>query len=374
MPQPISKAKKRLRKLLWHRHFSEEQLNKYIGYFRKGYLTYSSDPDIRQYAASGGSVTTLLVYLLESKQVDGALVCDTVIVDGKVRPKFIIAQTRDEIIKAQGSKYSAVYFSNSALPLLRDFDGRLAVVALPCDARILRSYRSKNPEFDAKIKAVIALFCGHNSESELTDWTTKKLGKEHGQLTEYTYRFGHWRGKLQATFEDGVTVTKPFSYFSDYRNVYFFAQKKCHHCFDHFGYFCDISAGDVWSPQMKNMPHKHTALIARSEFGQELIDNAIVSGTLIGEEESVYNIANGQARTMPFHYNVSSRSRAGRWLGIKIKDTTKEKVHWNDFLVAIMALVNERLSRASIGGRFVKLLPRPLIKLYLYFLKALESF
>ena len=157
---------------------------------------------------------------------------------------------------------------------------------------------------------MITLFCGHNSEP-LTDAMVDRLGRG-APADRLPLAHGHWRGSLEATFADGTQVVKPFETFSDYRNLYFFAQPKCHHCFDHFGYDCDISAGDIWSPRMKANPIKHTALIARTPAGSALVAAALRDGALIGGQEPADEIANGQARTAPFHYNVTSRARVGR--------------------------------------------------------------
>jgi len=365
---------KTIRDKIWHRDFSDEELNKYIGSYQNCYYTYAQDDSLRQRSASGGSVSALMIYLLESGKVDGALCVRTVIKDGKARPEFFIARSREEIMSAQGSKYAAVYFTKDAFPLINAFDGKLVIVALPCDAMITHNYRAKHPEFDAKIAFVITLFCGHNSEPELVDLVTDKLRGDHGELTDYNFRFGHWRGNITAEYADGTQITKPFAYFSDYRNVYFFAQKKCHHCFDHFGYYCDISAGDIWSPEMKNLPIKHTALITRSEAGQALLEDAVRDGVLHAQQEGIYDVANGQARTMPFHYNVTSRARVGKLFGMKIKDGTQDRVRWNDYLVAFIALANERFSKTRIGRFIIKRMPRPILKVYIYFFKGLESF
>jgi coenzyme F420-reducing hydrogenase beta subunit len=179
---------------------------------------------------------------------------------------------------------------------------------------------------------------------------------------------------LRATFEGGENVETPFSRFSDYRNLYFFAQRKCHQCCDHFGFHSDLSAGDVWSPRMKELPVKHTAIITRSEFGQRLVEEATNDGILSTMEATAEEVCDGQARTLPFHYNTTARARVGRLFGLKIKDTVREKVRWNDYLVAFLAILNQRFSSTNWGRRLIMLTPRPLLKLYLYFFKALESF
>ncbi|GAB4520323.1 MAG: hypothetical protein OHK0046_30420 [Anaerolineae bacterium] len=365
---------KKLEEKVWHKEWTQEDLHKYVGYFEDVYFTYATDPDIRSKAASGGTTSGLLVYLLETGQVDGVLVLRTVIKEGKARPEFFIATTREEVLSARGSKYSAVYFTRDAFPLIKAFDGRIAMVALPCDAMITHNYRAKDPEFDKKIKYVFTLLCGHNSEPELTDAVVDRIRPSSNvELMDYAYRTGHWRGELKATFSDGTEVTRPFSHFSDYRNVYFFAQKKCHHCFDHFGYYCDLSMGDIWSPQMRNNPVKHTAVIVRTPEGRQLLEAAIAAGAIHGEKERVEDVVNGQARTAPFHYNISARSKVGRLFGMKIKDHTREKVRWNDAIVAGMALLDQRVTSTALGRKLVLMMPRPVLKAYLYLLKGLES-
>lgn len=366
---------RRMKDALWTKNWSAEQVQNYVGAHQRCYFTYATDAALRANGASGGSISALLVYLLEQGQIDGALVLGARVDGDNVRAEFYIARNRAEIMAAQGSKYSAVFFAATALPQIKAFEGRLAVVALPCDAKILHQYRLKHPEIDAKIQLVITLTCGHNSEPELTQFVIRKLSRDdHGPLRDYRYREGHWRGNLKARFDNGTEVVKPFSYFSDYQNLYFFAQQKCHHCFDHFGYYSDISAGDIWSPRMKVNPIKHTALITRTDRGQALVEAALREGVLGGQEEPITEVMDGQARTMPFHYNVTARARLGKIAGVKIKARTEEKVRLVDYAIAALALLNERVSRSKAGQAIIMRLPRPFLKAYLFLFKLLESF
>lgn len=358
---------------IWTKSWSAEDIEKFVGHYENVYFSYAAQERFRDRAASGGSVSALLSHLLHVNVIDGAVVLGTEVQDNEVLPKFTVARTDEALIAAQGSKYSAVHFARDAFPLIEDFSGRLAVVALPCDAKILHHYRGRHPEFDRKIALVITLLCGHNSEPELTDHIVSKLNPGGKRLESYTYRFGHWRGNLRAEFEGEESVIKPFAYFSDYQNLYFFSQRKCHHCFDHLGYYCDISAGDIWSYRMRQHPIKHTALITRSAAGQRAVESALESSALVGKEEPIEEVMDGQARTMPFHYNVSARARVGRLFGERIRDQVQESVRWNDYIVAFIALFNERISRSPRMQKVIMKIPKPLIKLYLLFMKGLES-
>jgi coenzyme F420 hydrogenase subunit beta len=369
MPKITEKAADKI----LHKNWDTEKIHKYIGNYKNSWFAYASSEGIRQKAASGGVITALLSNLLKNKEIDGALVCKSLIIDGRVRPQFFIAENEEALLSAQGSKYIAVDFNQDALPLIRQFKGKLAIVALPCDTTILRHACENDPSLKEKVALVVTLFCVHNSLPELTDLVIRKLTPRDATLSKFRYRQGHWRGSLNAEFDNGSQVVKPFSFFSDYQNLYFFCQQKCLHCYDHTGYFSDISVGDIWSLRMKENPIKHNAVITHTEVGVATFQNAVDAGVITANRVLIEEICEGQARSLPFHYNTTARAKAGKLLGIKIKDTVHEQVHWNEFLGAWLALFNERLSRTTFGRQLISHMPRFVLKLYLYLKKGLES-
>lgn len=354
------------------RKISGEQLEAYIGPFSGGYLTHAVNAEVREKAASGGTVTALLIHLLQSGKIDGALVNTLGIEAGRVRARFTIATSVDEILEARGSKYQAVHFASEALPLIRAFKGRLAVVALPCDATLLDRQRKNNPGLDKKIALVISLFCGHNSEPELTERIISRLNRNNEKLLHFRYRSGHWRGSMDLVFKDSAR-TVPFTFFSNYQNLYFFCQRKCLYCEDHFGYHCDISAGDIWSAGMKSDDIKHTALITRSQNAEGFLQQAVDAGHLEISPCPVEDIFQGQIRTARCHYQVTARSRISSFFGEDIPDSVHAHVRLVDYLIAAVVLLNYRISRSAFGKKIIFAIPKPLLKLYLYFFKGLES-
>ncbi len=359
--------------MVFSKRWDQQKIDKYIGKYKSAYFCYAQDKRIYDHGTSGGCTTALLSNLLQQGIINGALVCHLEITNNEVFPKFFVATTTEELIRAQGSKYIAVNFIKEALPLIRSFDGRLAVVSLPCDAHLLRKYCEKDQSLAEKVVIIFALFCGHNTDPNLINSLIKKITPDEANLEEFTFRYGSKRGLMRARFDNGMEIVKPTAYYKDFQNLYFHCQEKCLQCHDQTGYDGDISVGDIWSAEMMKNPIKHNALISRSEIGEKVIREALANSIINGTETSMSKVCDGQARGMPTHYNVSARARAGKIFGFNIKDEVNERVGIVNFLIASIILLNKKISQSRIGWNIIQKTPRIIIKLYLYFFKALES-
>ena len=346
-----------------------------LGHTLSTHLAYALDKKVRREAASGGATSALLIHALERKFIDGAIVCKSFIDNGRVRARFEIARSREEILSAQGSKYVETKFLKEVLPLLRDNHGKYAVCGLPCDISNLKRWEEKEPELESKVALRVSFLCGHNSRKELIDGITRKLQKEQGaekNLTVFKFRTGHWRGDLEARYDDDTTVKKRFSYFSDYRNLSFFCEKKCTACIDHFGFQADISFGDVWLYSLKNNPLKHGCVVIRSSRGQKLFNQAIECNALESTQVERRLILDGQSRIAPTHYDITARSKAAKLLGANIPDKLKLKTSTIKVLSSFIGLFNMKISEGKFSN-FIFLAPRPMIRGYLYIKKGLET-
>ena len=359
---------------LVRKQWAPEQVAAMVGPWQDTWLAHASNAGIRGCAASGGVVSALLIDQLEQHEIDGAVVCSTVIEDHKVRACFSIATTAEEVLAARGSTYVTTRFARDALPLIEAFDGRLAVVGLPCDLTLLERVRAGRPQIDKKIALTVGLMCGHASQPELVDAIVRRLEREaDGRLETFRFRVGHWRGQLRATFDNEVKLDKPFSAFSLYQNLYFFADKRCLYCGDHFAYDADIVVGDVWRPELKDDPIKHSSVLVRTDTGRAVLEAAAKRDAIDRSAMGIADLVEGQARTAPFHYNVSARAKAAARYGIQIPDKIKAPVKWYEYLAARIVLSNWRRSQTGRGAKTILRTPRVLHKLQLYFLKALET-
>ena len=353
-------------------HWNDLTARKYLGNYLDTYFGYSLLEEIRANAASGGITSTILIDALREKQIDGALLCRSVIRDNQVSAEFFIAKNEADIRQAQGSKYIAARFAAEALPQIQKFKGKLAVVCLPCEARMLHLLCEKDKSLDKKISLALTLFCGHATSRELTEFVLNKLNPQNKPLKDFRYRVGHWRGNLKLTFEDGDQVVKPFKYFSDYQNLFFFSQYKCLQCSDHTGVYSDISIGDVWSMKMKNNPIKHNAIIIRTEAGRQAIKHLQQSQLAQIFSVPVSKVCAGQSRSLLLHAAVNARAEVARSYGIHINKISDENSSLLEKLTARVVLHNYNISKGKDGLGRIQSIPRFLIKIYLYFFKALQ--
>ena len=176
--------------------------DRYIGKHITCRMGYASDQSIRQNSSSGGMVTALLCHLIRTKQIDGAWVTKSIIVNGELGYKTFIATTEEEIKDCGTSIYMYI-------PLLKHFDellqfnGRIAVVLLPCQMRALNNIIEKRPELKQKILLKIALYCSgvYSKSATLIPLNKKKVSLDNAE--RIYYRKGHWRGSTIVKYKDG---------------------------------------------------------------------------------------------------------------------------------------------------------------------------
>ncbi len=334
------------------------------------WTTFSTDDEVRKNAASGGTTSQLILNLLDQRAIDGALVWQLELGEPRPAVKPFIARERAEVLGAQGSKYCAVDFPRDGMPLIRAFEGRLAVVLLPCDASYLRRKIRQEPQLAERIACVIVLFCGHNSTPELTARVAEKLGFSWPEVRRFRHRSGAWRGRMTVG-DGGRTEEVPASRFTHYQNLFFYSEKKCLACCDHFGHDGDICVGDVWSRQAKRGSWKPSAVVVRTAVGREVWESAQrhVEATPLDARW----VLEGNARGATFHHNVSARARIGRYFGLGIRDRQRLPVTTLELATAFVGVFNHWLSSDRGFEPIVAGLPMPLVRGYVYVFKGLQE-
>ncbi|MCP1663172.1 coenzyme F420 hydrogenase subunit beta [Methanocalculus sp. AMF5] len=262
--------------LLNKKIFNEPNPDPYIGFYLSMHVAQSTNNIIRDKASSGGLVTTLLCHLLDTDQIDGAIVVDS---DPNSVWKFNvkIARTTNEILNATQSKYTQIPL-NEILNVIDKCEGRFAFVGLPCHIHGIRNLQSKGWKTAQKIKFCIGLFCGFNMVAQATEDILDKLKVKRETIISLKYRGGgHPGGFLVETTEGDCFLNK------SYYNIYnlFYVPKRCLLCIDLTNELADISVGDIW---LKNYSDGWSSVIIRSNAGKNLFTDLLMNDHIKAEE------------------------------------------------------------------------------------------
>lgn len=346
----------------------------YIGPTKSCFCGYASDENIRKGAASGGFISSFLIFLLEEGLIDGALVSKMKVENGDLKAFPFIARTKEEILSSQSSIY--MDFSFPCIKLLKQMEGKFAVVGLPCHLSTIKRIEERNPSFANKIAVKISLFCSHSSSPKLIKSIFRKNGIYLTKVESFRFRQGHWRGYAVVNMKNGDRLTFPYlDFFGLYMNLYLHRLQKCISCTDHFGSNADISCGDAWLRKLKKHPIKHSLIIVRNSRAEQLFRKFIDSGMFIADliEERV--ILNSQKRGVITKWFVVGAARNfASIFGFKSAYKGKNIAWPHHYLAAMLMLLNMKISESPLGMRIILKVPRPILYIYTIFIKILINF
>ena len=250
--------------LLNRRIFGLDGEDPYLTNFLDCYVGHAADKQIRHQSSSGGMVTALLLHLLESDRIDGALVTRFV-PERPLQPVPFIARTRADIIMAARSKYCPVP-TNIALHSIRKIPGRYAVVGLPCHLHGIR----KAAEFDdilrERVVLQVGLFCSHSPSFAATEYLLRQHGVAPSDVRRLEYRGGGWPGGVRIYTKDEKKVFVPYGEAWKLFDVAFMPWR-CLLCRDGSAELADISFGDAWFDEFRGDPEGISAIVVRTPPG-----------------------------------------------------------------------------------------------------------
>lgn len=253
---------------------------------------HSSDPKIRHKAATGGGLTAISLYLLESGQVDGILQ----VAGGGLKAYFghsQLSQTREDVINASGSIYASTSPLESLLKIL-DTGINIAVVAKPCDISAIRLLGKKDPKIDRQIKALLTPVCGGFFPPFAMANFLKSVGANEEDVDSVSYRGEGCPGPTIIRFKNGKTISKTYLDFWGTDSSQWNMPWRCRICPDGSGESADIVSGDTWpncEPTLEMMENDlgTNVIIGRTSRGTEIINAAIKTNYLNLESEATPN-------------------------------------------------------------------------------------
>jgi coenzyme F420 hydrogenase subunit beta len=260
----------------------------YIGPYEDLFIGHSTDPEVRRNAGSGGILSAVLIYLLDQKMINGAIVTG-MSAEKPWLTKAFIATTREEILAAAQSKY-IITSVNEILTESQHFPGILAYVGLPGQVQSIRKLQRSGDASVANIRYIFGPFYGNTLYFSSVRSFLRSYGeKDFRQIRRLWFRYGEWPGNMRVEMNNGkIYELKKFH--ANYL-IPFHILKNSLLCTDLANEFTDLSVGDAWSPRYEERGEGYSIIIPRSKTGREIIDKMLLEGRLemlpCSEEESI---------------------------------------------------------------------------------------
>lgn len=256
---------------------------------------FSTDSEIRQLGSSGGVVSALALYLLESGSVDFVAQI-AVSEEDPLANRVQQSRTRQDVLHAAGSRYAPA----APLERIREFLGtgeRFAFIGKPCDVAALRALAKVDERVSRQVPYMISFMCAGVPSLKGTHALLKKMGVAREEVVGFRYRGDGWPGMAKATTRDGRVAEMDYNAsWGSVLNRYL--QYRCKICPDGTGEFADVVCADAWYgvdgyPDFTERDGR-SLLLARTAAGEELVAMAVESGCISTASISIEDVAKMQ--------------------------------------------------------------------------------
>lgn len=225
------------------------------------------DRQVLDRATDGGAVTAILLHLMESGRIDGAVVSRN---KGLFNREPMLARTSEQILECCGSyfdvshgtyhygaQYSTYSPSVQALGEVKNQGFRsIAFVGTPCQVRTVRKMQALGVVPADAIYCVLGLFCAGNFEFD--DNSRKRLEKT-GEFSWGEVKKINVTDKVYIYMQDGSIHALPLD------ELDFIKRRACNYCHDYSAELADLSFGGVGSDD------GWTTVLTRSPLGMEIL-------------------------------------------------------------------------------------------------------
>ncbi|WP_349899816.1 Coenzyme F420 hydrogenase/dehydrogenase, beta subunit C-terminal domain [Parafrigoribacterium soli] len=248
---------------------------------------WATDPEVRHMGSSGGVLTALSAWLLETGEVSRTIGARA----GMTEPRRTVSvqlTTKEAVLGAAGSRYAPA--SNAAVAGAAE--AGTAFVGKPCEVSALGALTADQ----AEQPLLLSFFCAGTPSQRATDSLTEQLGVPRGErIRSLWYRGRGWPGRFTVVGEHGDEVST--SYEKSWGEALGpTVQWRCKICPDGIGESADVTAADFWSTDARGYPDFTersgvSALIARTPRGRDLVLRAMAAGVLDGAPMDIAELA-----------------------------------------------------------------------------------
>lgn len=302
---------------LYRAHFGRLPEDWRIGICDKMWIGHSADPAIRKSGASGGVTTAVLIHLLESGKIDGAILAR----QGVPTPEaagWFIARTRQEVLDCAQSVYIPVPMLESLRHL--QTGERYAITCTPDQSAALRVLQQAGHPPARQIEWVLGPYTG----TALRPAAIRALLRSKGipdadAIISLKWRAGEWPGYLEVRMASGRVVQSKKVYYNFL--IPFYVTQASLQSIDFANEFTDLSVGDAWSPKYEALGQGFSVVCSRTPSMTLLLMEMAAAGLLTLEAVDPLEASAMHGHMIDFKKRGSSiRNRFRRRLGLAAPD------------------------------------------------------
>lgn len=262
-----------------------------MGPYVSAWSACAQDAELRYAGSSGGVLSALSLFLIESKRVTGVIGA-SMSKSAPTRTVSLTLSTKADVLRAAGSRYAPV--SNGAL--YEPQNGELAMVGKPCEIYSARKMNDvKGLAHGRPGPVLLSFFCAGVPSQIATENLIVKLGMEPNEVRSSRYRGMGWPGDFVVEDIHGRSATSSYEE-SWGRHLGPRVQERCKICPDGTGGHADIAVGDYWRSDNDGYPLFADAAgtsvaIARTVRGHDLLMAARDAGVIALGDISLDDVA-----------------------------------------------------------------------------------
>lgn len=252
------------------------------GNYLSTYKGYAADSKIRYKASSGGLLTALALYLLESGSVDG-IIQTKAKRDNPFETETVVSCCREDVLKCMGSRYAGSAPLMDILSFVKK-GKKYAFIGKPCDVLALYQYMERDETLRLQIVITMSFFCAGIPSLKINKKLVNAMGCDPQKLAELQYRGQGWPGFVTAIDQEGRKYKMDYQtawgrYLGrDVRNI-------CKLCMDGIGEKADIVCADLWHLDKEKKPdfseHEGRNIVfCRTELAKRILERAKIEGMI----------------------------------------------------------------------------------------------
>jgi coenzyme F420 hydrogenase subunit beta len=244
-------------------------------------IGYAGDPEVRFRGSTGGALTALGQFLLNSRRVKFLLHVGAA-GSAPMRTERRLSFDAVAVLERAGSRYGP------AAPLI-DFSEILArgepfaLIAKPCDVTAVRNLARRDPRVDRWMRYALTFVCGGASDLRKSEEVLHRFGVREEELTLFRYRGYGNPGPTRLETRDRRSFELTYQQLWEDESKWMI-QPRCKICPDAVGIGADIAVSDVWpggGPVGEDAGFN--GIIVRTKLGHELYAAAVAAGALVIE-------------------------------------------------------------------------------------------